>query len=440
MRGKSASPVISRRIFTREQHGISRNDIDDSALKVLYRLHNAGYEAYLVGGCVRDLMLGLHPKDFDVVTNATPEQVRKLFRNSRLIGRRFQLVHVIFGRDIIEVATFRGHHQDDENHGKQNDHGQILRDNVFGSIEEDAERRDFSVNAMYYNIADFTVHDFAGGVEALQARKLDLIGDPETRYREDPVRMLRAARFAAKLDMQIAERSAKPIRTLASLLSNIPPARLFEEVIKLFLSGHGERTLELMADYNLLQPLFPALTPLVKQRDSKEWAFLRQVMRNSDQRIADGLSVTPAFIYAALMWYPVEIRYGQLRAESGLSENDAFNLAMTEVIEQQIRRIMIPRRFTTPIREIWQMQQRLTRRQGRRAWQTFEHPRFRAGFDFLLVRGQAEGGQAEELTQWWQAFQEADNDARRAMLERQPTQAKKRPRRRRAPRPKKQES
>ncbi len=428
---QSSEAGLSVQVLQRDQHGISRKDIDESALKVLYRLHNSGYQAYLVGGCVRDLMLGLHPKDFDVVTNATPEQVKKLFRNSRLIGRRFRLVHVIFGREIIEVATFRGHHQDDEGRGKQNDHGQIVRDNVFGSIEEDAERRDFTVNAMYYNIADFTVLDFARGRDAIASRTLDLIGDPETRYREDPVRMLRAARFAAKLDMSIAPRSAAPIKELSTLLANIPAARLFEEVLKLFLSGQAERTLELLIEYQLLEPLFPALAPRLKQADSKERVFLKQVMRNTDERIHNGQSVTPAFIYAALLWYPVEERAEQLKLESGLNPYDAFNLAMTEVLEQQLRRIMIPRRFTTTIRDIWQMQSRLTRRTGRRAWQTFEHPRFRAGFDFLLVRGQAEGGEPEALTQWWQDFQDADTDQRRVMLSKQGPSRK--PRRRRRP-------
>nr|WP_241264178.1 polynucleotide adenylyltransferase PcnB [Bowmanella dokdonensis] len=426
----------------RSEHGVSRQDISDNALKVLYRLHNAGYQAYLVGGCVRDLLLGLHPKDFDVATNAEPEQVKALFRNCRLIGRRFRLAHVVFGREVIEVATFRGHHVQDEEEqddklGKRSEEGLILRDNVFGGIEEDAERRDFTVNAMYYNIADFSITDFAGGMKALKERKIRLIGDPETRYREDPVRMLRAARFAAKLDMQIAPEAGRMIPELASLLANIPPARLFEEVLKLFMAGKALQTYKLLQEYGLFGQLFPQLQPMLKVPGSKECQLLEQVLINTDERINNEQRVTPAYIFAAMLWYPLEARCAQLQAESGLSAYDAFNMSVNDVLHRQQQRIMIPKRFTLPIRDIWMLQNRLPKRFGRRAYQMLEHPKFRAGYDFLLQRAAVEGGELEELAGWWTEFQDADQDERRRMLDALQTRDNKRPGRRRRPRSKK---
>lgn len=411
-------PSVQGVVLPRAEHTISRNDISDNALKVLYRLNNAGFESYLVGGCVRDLMLGIIPKDFDVVTNATPEQIKGLFKNCRLIGRRFRLAHIVFGRDIIEVATFRGHHADTDNQklGKASEHGQLLRDNVFGSIEEDAERRDFTFNAMYYNVADFTVTDFANGRAAIARKEVALIGDPEVRYREDPVRMLRAIRFAVKLDMTIAPEAAKPIPEMAKLLTNIPPARLFEETLKLFLSGQGKDTFLKLREYGLLEPLFGQLAPLLADDNSKEMHFVLQVLANTDDRVNNEQRVTPAFLYAALLWYPLEEHAEQLQAESGLNANDAFNIATGEVIQRQVQRIMIPKRFSTVMRDIWMLQQRLPRRFGRRAFQMLSHPKFRAGYDFLLVRGQVEGGRVLELADWWTEFQQADNNQQKAML------------------------
>lgn len=418
-------------MISRGEHGISRKGISENALKVLYRLNSAGFEAYLVGGCVRDLILGLQPKDFDVVTNATPDEVKSLFKNCRLIGRRFRLAHVVFGREIIEVATFRGHHQNTsdekpkstekqkgaaEVHGKQNLEGQILRDNVFGSIEEDAERRDFTVNAMYYRVTDFTVTDFANGMQAIKSKRIELIGDPETRYREDPVRMLRAVRFAAKLDMQISESSADAIHQLGSLLSNIPPARLFEEILKLFASGQGLETFRLMQQYDLMQPLFPQLAPLLCDPKSRETQFIEKVLINTDNRINTGLRITPAFLYAAFLWYPIEEHCQKLMAEAGLTHFDAYNIAVNDVLHRQIQRIMIPKRFSTAMREIWQLQLRLPKRFGRRAYQMLEHPRFRAAYDFLLLRGEIEGGKLLELAEWWTEFQEVNAEQRKTML------------------------
>ena len=411
--------------MTRGEHGISREDISANALKVMYRLNGAGFESYLVGGCVRDILMGHEPKDFDVATNATPEQIKGLFKNCRLIGRRFRLAHIVFGREIIEVATFRGHHQEsdeDENVpkakvvAKRDSHGQLVRDNVFGSIEEDAERRDFTFNAMYYSVADFTVTDFANGLAAIEKREVELIGDPETRYREDPVRMLRAVRFAVKLGMRIEEKTAEPIKSLANLLQNIPPARLFEETLKLFLSGKGEVTFLMLHEYGLIEPLFPQLAPFLKDENSREMQFVRRVLANTDERINSNQRVTPAFLYAALLWYPVEEQSQRLQSESGLNAHDAFNIASGEVISRQTQRIMIPKRFSTVVRDIWILQQRLPKRFGRRAFQLLTHPKFRAGYDFLLVRGQVEGGDLLELAQWWTHFQHADNGKQKGML------------------------
>lgn len=416
----SSEATVEGHVIPRAEHGISRENISDNALKVLYRLNNAGFEAYLVGGCVRDLMLGLLPKDFDVVTNATPEQIKGLFKNCRLIGRRFRLAHIVFGREIIEVATFRGHHDpaaDNANSlGKASEHGQLLRDNVFGSIAEDAERRDFTFNAMYYSVADFSVTDFANGRQAIEQRQVELIGNPEVRYREDPVRMLRAVRFAVKLNMKIAQGTADPLKPLAHLLANIPPARLFEETLKLFLSGQGKDTFVALHDYGLLEPLFPQLTPLLADPVSKEMQFVLTVLANTDDRVNSGMRVTPAFLYAAFLWYPLEEHAQKLQAEAGLSPHDAFNIAAGDILHRQTQRIMIPKRFSTVIRDIWMLQHRLPRRFGRRAYQMLSHPKFRAAYDFLQVRGETEGGKLLELTDWWTQFQHGEPGLQKKML------------------------
>ncbi|MDQ7075512.1 MAG: polynucleotide adenylyltransferase PcnB [Gammaproteobacteria bacterium] len=286
------APVAT--IIPRSEHGVSRNNISKNALKVLYRLNDAGFRACLVGGGVRDLLLGLKPKDFDIATSASPEEVRALFRNCRLIGRRFRLAHVLYGREVIEVATFRASHRDGED-GRTDAGGRIMRDNVFGDIAEDALRRDFSVNALYYDIKDYSIHDYAGGMADVSARLLRLIGDPVTRYKEDPVRMLRAVRFAAKLDFEIAPEASDPIADLASELGEIPPARLFEEVLKLFHSGHAVKSLELLHDYYLLDYLFPHAAKKLGDDDESTWDLLERGLNNTDQRIRAGKSVTPAF-------------------------------------------------------------------------------------------------------------------------------------------------
>ncbi|NMH60225.1 polynucleotide adenylyltransferase PcnB [Alteromonas ponticola] len=426
----------------RAEHGISRDDISENALKVLYRLNKAGYQAFLVGGCVRDLMLGMKPKDFDVVTDATPEQIKAQFNNCRLIGRRFRLAHIVFGREVIEVATFRGHHPDEDedasaHNSRQNEHGHLTRDNVFGSIEEDAERRDFTFNAMYYSVVDFSVIDFANGRSAIKKREVELIGDPEQRYREDPVRMLRAIRFAAKLDMTISERTATPIREMAGLLTNIPPARLFEETLKLFISGNGVETFKQLHSHGLIEPLFPQLASFLRDDSCREMQFIYRVLQNTDDRINNEQRVTPAFLYAALLWYPLEEYAQKMMSESGLNAHDAYNIAMSEVVRKQTQRIMIPKRFSTVMRDIWILQQRLPRRFGRRAFQILAHPKFRAGYDFLLLRGEIEGGELLELADWWTQFQDAHPAQQKKMLNALRSQeggGTRKPRRRRQPR------
>ena len=327
---KASSPSVH--IIPRDEHGISRSQLSENALKVLYRLNQAGYQSFLVGGCVRDSMLGAHPKDFDVSTSATPEQVNQLFRNSRLIGRRFKLVHVLFGREVIEVATFRTSPSKEHSsqQAKTGDSGMILRDNVYGTMDEDAIRRDFTINAMYYNVADLSVQAYAGGYQDMKNRLLRMIGDPETRYREDPVRMLRAIRFAAKLDFNIEASSADPIASMAPLMEQIPAPRLFEEVLKLFLSGYAFKTYHLLRDYHLFEQLFP-LTEQCVDDDDFAALLVEQAMINTDKRIQAGKSVTPYFFFAALLWPSVQ-RIQKEFLDQGLPPQPALHQAADRVI------------------------------------------------------------------------------------------------------------
>lgn len=428
---KSNSTELST--IPRDEHRVSRKDINHTALKVLYRLQNAGYEGYLVGGCVRDLQLGLKPKDFDVATDATPEQVRKLFSNSRLIGRRFRIVHVTFGREIIEVTTFRGRTDDNsDNHlQKQSDEGLLLRDNVYGSLEEDAERRDFTVNALYYTPKDFTLKAYGSGMDDLENKVLRIIGDPETRYREDPVRMMRAVRFAAKLGFSIEPRTGDLIPELAPLLSNVAAARLFDEVIKMLMSGHGLATWRLMREYNLVEPLLPATHAALKaSTDGYYDAFIEQALVNTDDRINRGKPVTPAFLYAALLW-PAVREEAEHTLNMGTPEQPAWLQAMGKIVAHQISFIAIPKRFSIPMKEIWELQLRLPKRTPKRAEQVASHPRFRAAYDFLLLRESA-GEKTGNLGQWWTDYQTENPDIRRDMAS---EAASDRPRRRRRRRP-----
>ncbi|UUM30198.1 polynucleotide adenylyltransferase PcnB [Vibrio japonicus] len=411
-------PELSLNVITRQEHNISRKQISDNALKVLYRLHGAGFDAYLVGGGVRDLLLSQHPKDFDIATNATPEQIRHLFKNCRLIGRRFRLAHIMFGRDIIEVATFRGHHQESsKNVSQQSKEGMLLRDNVYGTIDEDAERRDFTINAMYYSIADYSIHDYAGGIEDLQDKLVRLIGDPETRYREDPVRMLRAIRFAVKLDFDIEEETAAPIEEMALLLRDIPPARLYEESLKMLQSGHGLETYHLMREYNLFQQLFPTIAEFfTEDYSSNTEQMLDVVLDATDQRIEEGKRINPAFMFAAMLWYPLQEKAEWLMEKHNFSYYDAVMEASNIILDEQVRTIAIPRRHTATIREIWQLQLRLPRRNGKRAFRLMELNKFRAGYDFLEMRGEIEGGETTQLAKWWNTFQSAGRNMRQAMV------------------------
>lgn len=408
---------LALNVITRQEHNISRQNISDNALKVLYRLTGAGYEAYLVGGGVRDLLLGHTPKDFDIATNATPEQIKHLFRNCRLIGRRFRLAHIMFGRDIIEVATFRGHHQTPSKHtSAQSKEGMLLRDNVYGSIDEDAERRDFTINAMYYNISDYSIHDYAEGKEDLEDKLIRLIGDADVRYREDPVRMLRAVRFACKLDFDIEEETADPIENLAHLLKDIPSARLYEESLKLLQSGHGLETYHLMREYDLFQQLFPTVSEhFTEDYSSHTEQMLDIVLDSTDLRAEEGKRINPAFMFAAMLWYPMIGLADKLVAERKLSYYDAVMEASNIVLDQQVKTIAIPKRHTATVREIWQLQLRLPRRSGKRAFRLMELNKFRAGFDFLVMRGEIEQGETEQLAKWWDTFQQASREKKQEM-------------------------
>jgi len=408
---KPANP--GPRVIARNDHNLSRRNISRAALTVMKRLQEAGFEAYIVGGGVRDLLLGGHPKDFDVATNATPEEAKELFRGSRIVGRRFRILHARIGREVIEVTTFRGHHSDGEEHeAQQSEHGMLLRDNVYGDLESDAIRRDFTVNALYYTTNGFAIHDYTGGVRDIEQRLIRMIGDPTTRYKEDPVRMLRAVRFAAKLDFTIEEKTAAPLKQLAPLLRNIAPARLFDEILKLLMSGHGERTFELMRQYQLWHHLFP--DNAAQLDDPAALELTRLALRNTDQRIRNDQRVTPAFLYAALLWPAVNAEQQRLTGQ-GTPQLPALAQAAQKITSSQLAHTAIPKRFSIPMREIWDLQLRLPQRNGSRAQRLIEHPRFRAAYDFLLLReecGEIEPG----LGQWWTEFQQADDEGRQELV------------------------
>jgi poly(A) polymerase len=475
-------------IIPRAEHSISRSAISPNALKVLYRLKEAGYQGFLVGGAVRDLLLGIRPKDFDVATNALPEEVRRLFRNCRLIGRRFRLAHVHFGSEIIEVATFRaaaaperedaeeldaeadsedvgagsasggsanagtdadsGTDTDsradiqppasidrssarraaeflappDSEHRAFDHSGRILRDNIYGTIEEDVWRRDFAANGLYYSIDDFSIWDFVDGVSDVRARRLKLIGDPETRYREDPVRMLRAVRFAAKLDFSIEPKTEAPIRKLAYLLDGVPPARLFDECLKLFLSGFGAQSYRLLQQYGLFEHLFPmsaaafALPPYAYAQEMLERGLI-----NTDERIAADKPVTPTFLFAVLLWSAV-LRELNERQAGPAPDTAMLMQACDTVLRAQQSRVAIPRRFGIPMRELLMLQPRFNRRSGIKSLSLLQHPRFRAAYDFLLLRAQV-GVADPELAKWWTDIQVLPQEERVALVQARPAEA-----------------
>jgi poly(A) polymerase len=463
-----ATPAATPRIIPRSEHAISRSRISPNALRVLYRLRDGGFMAFLVGGCVRDLLLGLEPKDFDVVTDALPEEVKRLFRNSRLVGRRFRLAHVFFGRDIIEVATFRAtsapSHGDEPlpeadpedgeapelddpqlevepaappaprspaqrpaRSGIENGpaataelmfdaSGRILRDNIYGTIDEDVWRRDFTANSLYYNIADFSVWDYVGGAQDVAAHTLKLIGDPETRFREDPVRMLRAARFEAKLGFQLDPATAKPIGPLRDLLAGVPPARLFDETLKLFLTGHGARSFEVLRRRGLLAGLLPTVDSYFNSHPgSLVETLLLQGLKSTDARVLADKPVTPTFLFALLLYGPIA---GIIEATPTERWHELATIldACDRATREAQTRLAIPRRFALGVREMFALQPRLEHARGRRALRMLEHPRFRAGYDLLLLR--AEYGLApRDMAQWWTRVQEVSVEERGRMAD-----------------------
>ena len=390
------------------EHQVARNRISANALKVTDRLQQAGFKAYVVGGAPRDLLLGIAPKDFDIGTDATPEQVRELFRNARLIGRRFRLAHVRFGREIIEVATFRGTGKDGER--SVEDNGRVLRDNVFGSEAEDAIRRDFTVNALMYDPSTETIRDYTDGYADVAARTLRLIGAPEKRYREDPVRMLRAIRFKSKLDMKIDPSSEDPIPEMAPLLADIPPARLLDELLKLLLGGRAWDGFRMLVAYGLWQELFPGLL----ESPENPPALIEQAFRNTDQRVAEGKPVTPGFLFAALFW-PRAREEAVRREENGQPPVEALATAGEKVFSKFTDRVSIHRRFSTMAKEIWMFQPRFEKRRGKRAMRLLQERRFRAAYDFLLLRAD-EDKTAAELAGWWTEVQQVDDETRNQMI------------------------
>lgn len=412
-------------IIPRSQHTISRKHISENALKVLYRLNKEGYGAYLVGGGVRDSLLGHEPKDFDIATDAKPEQVRRIFRNCRLIGKRFRLAHICFKDEIIEVATFRGSGEESQQHTKSVQ-GALLRDNVYGSLEEDIWRRDFTVNALYYNIADFTVLDYAGGLDDLKKGIIRVIGDPEVRYQEDPVRMLRAVRFAAKLGFTLAADTEKAIAGCRKLLSHISNARIFDECLKLFLTGCSSHVYSLLRHYDLFGCLFPATERCLSDKNWHQAThnLLFALFENTDQRFAEDKTISPAFIFASLLWQPIKKIQLELQKQKKLPPAETLERAINQVLNTQLNITAIPRRISINMRETWGMQSALMKHHGsKRPLKLIHHPRFRAAYDFLLLRVQAEP-ELNSTAEWWKKFIDANDSQRKKMCYRKKSKAK----------------
>ncbi|HEX6154713.1 MAG TPA: polynucleotide adenylyltransferase PcnB [Burkholderiales bacterium] len=410
----------------REKHGLARERISPAAAKVCSVLRDAGFSSYVVGGAVRDLLLNIEPKDFDVATDARPEQVKPLFRRAIIIGRRFRLVHVMLGPETVEVSTFRSA---DADTSEKDEHGRVLRDNVFGTQEGDARRRDFTVNALYYDPATEEVVDFHGGLADLKKRVMRVIGDPETRFREDPIRMLRAVRLAAKLGLTIDPDTREPIREMAPLMERVPPARLFDEMLKLLLSGHASACLRQLREVGLHKGVLPLLDVILEQPLGER--FVTLALAQTDERVLAGRPVSPAFLFAALLWHEV-LAASKARQARGERPVPALEAAMDEVLDTQCAKLAITRRLTATMREVWAMQPRFENRSGNRAYRLLEAPRFRMAYDFLALRA-ASGEMPAELEAWWRAFQSADADTRKAMLLPETGPRKRRRRRRKKP-------
>ncbi|GGD57740.1 polynucleotide adenylyltransferase PcnB [Caballeronia grimmiae] len=432
-RKKAAAPVKRDPsvpvILSSEIHGIDQSLISKNAMRVTDGLQQAGHRAFIVGGAVRDLLLGVAPKDFDVATDATPDEVQRLFRRARIIGRRFQIVHVQFGQEIIETSTFRAlvdtpppapaaepprryrrGELDMRTHAVDAS-GRVLRDNVWGEQHEDATRRDFTINAMYYDPATQTVLDYHDGMADIRARLLRMIGDPATRYREDPVRMLRVVRFAAKLGFEIDEATRAPIKELADLMDNVPAARLFDEMLKLLLSGHALACLTRLRQEGLHHGVLPLLDVVLEQPHGEK--FVTLALTSTDERVRAGKPVSPSFLFATLLWHDVQTRW-QKYTGAGEFPVPALHRAMDDVLEMQTEKLAIHKRYSADMREIWGLQHRLEKR-GRSALKLLEHPRFRAGYDFLLLR--CESGELDaEVGQWWTDFIESDHAQRETLL------------------------
>jgi poly(A) polymerase len=400
------------RIYGADDHPIRRSQISRGALQVTDRLHEAGYKAFVVGGAVRDLLLGIEPKDFDVATDAEPEKVKPLFRRAYLIGRRFRLVHVHVGAETIEVSTFRGRQTGDD---ATDEHGRLLSDNVYGTQAEDAARRDFTINALYFDPATEQVWDFVGGVADIRKRRLRLIGTPATRFREDPVRMLRAVRLAAKLGVTIEPKTAAPMQKLAELVQNVPPPRLFDEMEKMLLSGHATETVRALRAQGLHHGLLPLLDVILEQPLGQR--FIELALANTDARVRDGRGASPGFLFACLLWHEVLAAWNAAIAK-GDRPMPALFAGMDKVLDAQAQRLAIPRRFEATIKEIWSLQPRFEQRHGSRPVRLLEHPRYRAAWDFLELRcasGELEGERAQ-LAQWWARFADAGPEERERML------------------------
>lgn len=424
-------------------HGIDRNAVDERAVAVVRTLKKAGFEAYIVGGAVRDLLLGLKPKDFDVATNATPEQVKSLFRRAFIIGRRFRIVHVVHGRgrehEVIEVSTFRAFLDANRSEAVQGDersqkalagvahavdaNGRVLRDNVWGPQEEDAARRDFTVNAMYYDPEREVVVDYHQGLKDARAQVLRMIGDPAARYREDPVRVIRAARFAAKLSargFKLEAHTARPLKAALPLLGDVPPSRLFDEMLKLLQTGHALASVAVLRELGL-QGIDPLLDLVLARA---EQPMLAQALSDTDQRVARGLAVAPSFLLACVLWSDVLAAWTRERAQQ--AAHPALLAAIDQVFDARVGDVSGRGKLGADMREIWLMQPRFERRMGATPFSLIEQPRYRAGFDFLSLR--ARSGEVDEvLVNWWETFVDADDDLRRDMLEEVRLQARARP-------------
>ena len=419
------------RVYGAADHPVRRDKLSHGAREVTARLQEAGFKAFVVGGAVRDLLLGIEPKDFDIATDAHPEQVKPLFRRAFLIGRRFRLVHVHIGGETVEVSTFRAAQTGED---ATDEHGRLLSDNVYGTQAEDAVRRDFTINALYFDPSTEAVWDYVGGVADIRTRRLRLIGAPTTRFREDPVRMLRAVRLAAKLGLAIDPKTAAPIPKLAPLIQNVPPARLFDEMQKLLLSGHAVETVKSLRAHGLSHGLMPMLDMILEQPLGQR--FIELALANTDDRVRADRPVSPGFMFATLLWHEVLATWNAAKGR-GERPIPALFEAMDHVLERQAKQLAIPRRFEATIKEIWALQPRFEQRSGQRPFRLLEHPRFRAGWDFLDLRcrsGELEGGLGD-LAEWWDRFANAGDDERHAMLRPDEAPRRKRRSRNRARRP-----